>query len=96
MSDGSDAVVCDGSEPSTIGITRNVGVPFEQIPFEIPKFSNPVGNGTPEQRVREQDRDGVDAEVMFTWAGGLFENAKDHDFYLALVRAYNEYLAEEY
>ena len=96
LPDGSDAVTCDGSEPSTIGITRNVGVPFEQLPFEIPKFSEPVGNGTPEQRVQEQDRDGVDAEVMFTWAGGLFENAKDHELYLALVRAYNDYLSEEY
>ena len=36
---GSDAIVCDGGEAHTIGITRNVGVPFEELPFVIPKFS---------------------------------------------------------
>ena len=96
MSDGSHAVVCDGSEPQTIGITRNVGVSFEEIPFMVPKFSEPVGNGTAEQRLQEQDRDGIDAEIMFTWANKMFESAKDQELYLALVRAYNEYLAEEY
>ena len=96
MPDGSDAVVCDDSEPMTVGLTRNVGVPFEELPFQVPKFSEPVGNGTPELRLQEQDRDGVDAEVMFTWAGGMLEHAKDLAFYLVLVRAYNEYLAEEY
>ena len=96
MSDGSDGVVCDGSEPNSIGLTRNVGVPFEEIPFQISRFSDPVGNGTPELRLEEQNRDGVDAEVMFTWADGMFRNAKDDELYLALVHAYNEYLAEEY
>jgi uncharacterized protein len=96
MENGSDAVSCDGGEPNTIGITRNVGVPFEEMPFVVPKFSEPVGNGTPEQRLREQDQDGVDAEVMFTWADQMFRNAKDDELYLALVYAYNEYLAEEY
>jgi predicted TIM-barrel fold metal-dependent hydrolase len=96
MSDGSDGVSCDGSEPNTIGLTRNVGVPFEEIPFQISKFSEPTGNGSPELRLQEQDKDGVDAEVMFTWADGLFRNAKDDGLYLALVHAYNDYLAEEY
>lgn len=96
MSNGSDAVSCDGGEPNTIGITRNVGVPFEEMPLVVPKFSEPVGNGTPQQRLAEQDRDGVDAEIMFTWADQMFRNAKDDDLYLTLVRAYNEYLAEEY
>ncbi len=96
MANGSDAVVCDGSEPNTIGLTRNVGVPFEELPFQIPKFSEPVGNGTPQLRVQEQDRDGIDAEVMFTWTDQMLRNAKDDELYLALVHAYNEYIAEEY
>lgn len=96
MSNGSDAVSCDGGPPNTIGITRNVGVPFEEMPLVVPKFSEPVGNGTPEQRIQEQDRDGVDAEIMFTWADIMFRNAKDDALYLTLVRSYNEYLAEEY
>jgi predicted TIM-barrel fold metal-dependent hydrolase len=96
MSNGSDAVTCDDGPPNTIGITRNVGVSFEEMPHMVPKFSEPVGNGTPQQRVQEQDRDGVDAEIMFTWAEGMFRNAKASELYHALVRSYNEYLAEEY
>src|SRR5580700_7415505 len=82
MPDGSDAIVCDGSKPMTIGLTRNVGVSFEELPFQIPRFTEPVGNGTPELRLQEQDRDGIDAEVMFTWASGMFEHATDREFYL--------------
>ena len=33
---------------------------------------------------------------MFTWANKMFKSAKDQELHLALVRAYNEYLAEEY
>ncbi|HZT06854.1 MAG TPA: amidohydrolase family protein [Chloroflexota bacterium] len=96
LPNGSDAVQCDGGPPNSIGITRNVGVPFEEIPFMVPKFSEPVGNGTPQQRIAEMDRDGVDAEILFTWADQMFRNAKDDDLYLCLVSTYNEYLAEEY
>ncbi len=96
MSDGSDAVSCDGSEPNTIGLTRNVGVSFEEMPLQISRFADPVGNGPPALRVQEQDRDNVDGEIMFTWADQMFRNAKDDELYLTLVRAYNEYLAEEY
>ncbi|MBM2809821.1 MAG: Amidohydro-rel protein [Chloroflexi bacterium] len=93
---GSDGVVCDGGEAHGIGLTRNVGVPYDEMPFQVPKFSEPVGNGTPELRLVEQDRDGIDAEIMFTGADGLLRDAKDDDLYLALIRAYNEYMAEEY
>lgn len=96
LENGSDAVVCDGGEVHTIGITRNVGVPFEQLPLVVPKFSEPVGNGTPQQRVQEQDRDGVDAEIMFTWVERMFRDAKDDDLYLTLISTYNDYIAEEY
>jgi predicted TIM-barrel fold metal-dependent hydrolase len=96
MPNGADAIACDGGEPNTIGLTRNVGVPFEDLPTQVSTFANPVGNGTPELRLQEQDRDGVDAEIMFTWADQMMRNAKDDELYLALVYAYNEYLAEEY
>jgi len=96
LSNGSDAVSCDGGPANSIGLTRNVGIPFEEMPFMIPKFSEPVGNGTPQQRLAEMDRDGVDAEVMFTWADQMFRNAKDDELYLTLVSTYNEFLAEEY
>jgi uncharacterized protein len=96
LENGSDGIQTDGGEAQSIGITRNVGVPFEELPLVIPKFSEPVGNGTPQQRVQEQDQDGVDAEIMFTWAERMFRDAKDDDLYRSLISTYNEYLAEEY
>jgi uncharacterized protein len=96
LENGAEGVVCDGGPPNSIGITRNVGVSFEEMPFLISRFSNPVGNGTPQLRIEEQDRDGVDAEIMFTWVERMFRDSKDNDFYLGLVSIYNEYLAEEY
>ena len=96
MPNGADAIQSENGKIDTIGITRNVGIPFEELPSLISKFSNPVGNGTPEQRVQELDRDGVDAEIMFTWADQMFRQTDDDELYLALVHAYNAYLAEEY
>lgn len=56
------------------------------------------GTGPPEQRLREQDEDGIDAEVLFpsrfvsTFVEGISEPAA----YRAMVSAYNTFLAEDY
>ena len=96
MPNGSDAIVVDGGEPNTIGITRGVGVAHENMAREVPTFENTVGSGPPEQRLREQDQDGVDAEVLFSQITNVLRQAKDDDLYRDLFRAYNEYLSEEY
>ncbi|MCZ6608897.1 MAG: amidohydrolase family protein [Alphaproteobacteria bacterium] len=96
MPNGSDAVVVDGDKPNTIGITRSVGVFHGNLAKQVPTFANSAGAGPPEQRIAEQDRDGVDAEVQFSQLSAVFRQAKDDDMYLDLFRAYNEYLAEEY
>jgi predicted TIM-barrel fold metal-dependent hydrolase len=96
MPNGADAVQSEDGSIDTIGLTRNVGVPFDQLPTQISKFSEPIGNGPPEHRLWEQDQDGVEAEVMFTWAERMLRGTKDDECYLALVDAYNAYLAEEY
>ena len=96
MENGSDAIVVDGGKPNTIGITRSVGVRPEELHTQVPTFETAAGTGSPERRLEEQDRDGVDAEIMFSQIHSVLRQAKEDDFYLALVRAYNEYLAEEY
>jgi len=58
------------------------------------------GGGPPEQRLSEQDLDGIDAEVLFPgttggpnyWRTGI----KDDEVYADVVAAYNAWLAEEY
>lgn len=96
MPNGADAVVVDGGKPNTIGITRSVGVDRKELANQIPTFANSAGTGSPQQRVQEQDRDGVEAEILFSQLSAVFRQAKDDDLYRDLFRAYNEYLAEEY
>ncbi len=58
------------------------------------------GSGDAVQRLREQDADGVDAEVLFppVYMGAFFRPMvqQDRAAYLAIVQAYNTYLAEGY
>jgi predicted TIM-barrel fold metal-dependent hydrolase len=56
------------------------------------------GTGDGVQRLHEQDRDGIDAEVLFppVFATRFINGVSDHDAYLSLVQAYNTFLAEEY
>jgi predicted TIM-barrel fold metal-dependent hydrolase len=96
MPNGSDAVVLDGGEPNTIGITRSVRVAHKNLAVQVPTFENSAGTGSPEQRVREQDQDGIDAEILFSQISFVLRQAKDDALYLDLIRAYNEFLAEEY
>ena len=56
-----------------------------------------LGAGPPAQRLREQDADGVDAEILFPglYVSRLAEvSAPESAFHLALVQAYNTHLAE--
>jgi predicted TIM-barrel fold metal-dependent hydrolase len=57
-----------------------------------------AGTGDAAQRLREQDFDGIDAEVLYppVFISRYIENISDKDAYLAMVRAYNTFLAEDY
>jgi predicted TIM-barrel fold metal-dependent hydrolase len=99
MPDGGDAWVVEDLPPRQVptdlygGKGRDVWRPWGQTYEATP------GTGSPQQRLSEQDRDGVDAEVLFPGgvAGpGLWRNIKDDDAYRAVVRAYNDFLAEDY
>ncbi len=75
------------------GKGRDVYVPFGG------KYEGTPGTGSPEQRIKEQDRDGIDAEVLFpSQQGGpkFWRRIGDNDAYKAILRAYNSWLAEEY
>jgi predicted TIM-barrel fold metal-dependent hydrolase len=68
------------------------------VPFDG-RYEGTPGTGSPAQRLREQDQDGIDAEVLFpSQQGGpkLWRRVDNNDAYKALVRAYNGWLAEEY
>jgi len=98
LEDGADAWLVEGQPPRTVpadlygGKGRDVWRPFGQ------RYDDTPGTGSPGQRLSEQDQDGVDAEVLFPGASGprLWRNIRDDDAYKAVLRAYNDFLAQDY
>jgi predicted TIM-barrel fold metal-dependent hydrolase len=95
---GGEAIVAaDGS--SYWGATGSYAghTPATFDPMTAFDFDDAVGSGGPAQRLREQDEDGVGAELLFPGSSAVHGiRVADRDAYLAMVDAYNDYLAEEY
>jgi predicted TIM-barrel fold metal-dependent hydrolase len=73
------------------------------VKFRNDSYWNPDGTPAPgagpaAQRLREQDQDGIDAEVLFppVYATRFVTGIKDREVYLAMVQAYNTWLAQDY
>lgn len=96
---GGDGFVGEGS-PLIFGGTGHYAghTPESFDPMVAVDMDTAAGSGPPEQRLREQDVDGVGAEVLFpsNTAMKLCRSIGDRDTYRAVIRAYNDYLAEEY
>ena len=97
--DGTDAYVIEGRplvKPASDlygGKGRDKWVPFGQ------NIAGTAGTGAPEQRVQEQEKDGVSAEILFPGqqtGPRLWRSIADDDAYKAVVQGYNTWLAEEY
>jgi len=98
LDNGEDAVIMEGRPLHRIGFTRLSGVPRDQWHHLVPTYDGGLGTGSPEQRLREQAEDGVDAEVLFAHGGyvDLWRGVKDDEVFAGLIHAYNEFLIEEY
>ena len=71
--------------------TKDKWLPFGQ------RFGATPGTGTAQQRVQEQKEDGLDAEVLFPSSSSRWwRNIRDDDAYKAIIRGYNDWLAQEY
>jgi predicted TIM-barrel fold metal-dependent hydrolase len=96
---GGDAWLIEGEiareVPSDLygGKGRDNWTPFGQT------YEGTPGTGSPQQRMQEQDRDGIDAEVLYPCQVGgpwFWRNIPDDDAYLSIVHGYNDWLMEEY
>lgn len=96
LPDGSDGWIIEGRPLYQTGVGLCAGRPYEEWDPRGQSYNGAAGTGSPEQRLREQDRDGIDAEVLFPGGGVFGESIPDDDAYLAMVRAYNDFLAEDY
>ncbi len=100
LPDGGDALLVDGQEPRPVPfVDLRAGRTNETWqPFGV-KVEDTAGVGPPEQRLREQDLDGLEAEVLFPnmqMGPRLWRLIADDAAYRAAVRAYNDWLGEEY
>ena len=98
--DGGDALQIEGAPLFQVAyLDLRAGRTAEDWqPFGV-SVEDTAGVGSPEQRLQEQDQDGCAAEVLFPnmQAGpGLWRNIADDAAYLAAIRAYNDWLGEEY
>lgn len=111
LPNGDEMVITETRRPHPAGHTSITAVSYDGS-----------GGESPEQRVREQDQDGVDAEILYTDLysrvflamvasqdgedaeiiythpvyPGFWRGVREDEGYKALIRAYNEFLAEEY
>lgn len=99
LESGGDATVFEDLPPKQNtsdlygGKGRDVWYPAGQT------YDSMGGTGSPQQRVKEQEMDGIDAEVMFPGVAcgpTLWLQAKDPGLQKALVRGWNDWFAEEY
>ena len=102
LDDGSDAVLQEGQPLARLFNHIASGLPYDERKQFDPRpgeaYEDSPGTGTPEQRLHEMELDGVDAEVLFPGTAGptYWRGIKNNDAFKAMVRAYNDWLAEEY
>ncbi len=92
-----DAWVLDGvKDPITFGLNASAGKPPEQQKVWMRWEDLPPGAYDPKARLVEQDRDLVDAEVLYPTprlSHSYLTHANDA-FHAACIQAYNDWLAE--
>lgn len=98
LPDGGEGFVIKNSKPVVGMQSLFAGHSVEEYtPFGTPWSG--AGTGSAKQRLKEQDTDGVDAEVLYASPQFLRlcrTAMSDMDAYHAMLRAYNDWLAEEF
>ena len=64
LPNGNDIIVEEENPSPSEEPTSLPGNPLKHFPVGL-DFDNAVGAGTPQQRLKEQDADGIDAELLF-------------------------------
>ena len=95
LSNGMDAIVEEGRPIEYSGTNQFAGKSPEEFSPVGLDFDNARGAGSPEERLKEQDADGIDAEVLYA-TEARNTAIRDKDAFLAIVRAFNDYFIEEF
>jgi predicted TIM-barrel fold metal-dependent hydrolase len=96
--DDGDAWIMEGAlDPINFGANCSAGMAPEEKSSWCRWEDVRPGGYEPRARLDDQDRDGVEAEVLYPTpriSNALFWNAADPDFHVACIRAYNDWLSE--
>ena len=95
LSNGMDAIVEEGRPIEYSGTNQFAGKSPEEFSPVGLDFDNARGARSPEERLKEQDADGIDAEVLYA-TEARNTAIRDKDAFLAIVRAFNDYFIEEF
>ncbi len=91
-----EVFVCEELPPIPVASLAVAGVDSEDYPEKMfARFADvPAGAWDPAARITDQEKDGVDAEVIYTSIGMPMFGLKDGELRAAIFRAYNDWLAE--
>ncbi len=91
-----DVYVIEGmGHPVPMGLVAAAGKPAEEIRIGQVRFEElHRGGWDPEARMKDQERDGIAAEVIYPTVGMVICNHKDFDYKKACFDAYNRWVAE--
>jgi predicted TIM-barrel fold metal-dependent hydrolase len=98
LANGDDAFIIENRRPHSPSLQiTGTGGAYDKHDINGVSYDGP-GTGSPARRLGEQDQDGVDAEVLYTHPSYMssWRGISDDEPYLALIRAYNSWLIEEY
>ena len=100
LPDGGDALIIEGQplrEANFLDL-RAGRAEGQWQPFGL-KVEGAAGIGPPEQRVKEQDEDGLESEVLFppmVSGPSFWRNITHDEVFKSMIRAYNDWLGEDY
>ena len=99
LADGCDYIVIDGLRPRPIAFEGAMAdLKAQGLEIRAPKGyryeDNRPGCWDPDERIKDQDLDGVSGEVIYPGVGLTLVRAPDAEYLYASCRAYNDWLAE--
>jgi predicted TIM-barrel fold metal-dependent hydrolase len=98
VGDGGDGWSFDGQPPKeSFGLNAVAGMPYEDFKVSGLTFDEIMpGNYDGEAHIKDMAHDGVDAAVIYPMAALNAYTQDDPEYRLALIRAYNDWLMDEF